>query len=402
MSGNEAVALAIRQIDPDVIAAFPITPSTEIPQFVSRFKADGLITTEFITVESEHSAMSACIGAEASGVRAMTATSSAGMALMYEVLYVAASDRLPIVLAAVNRALTGPININAEHSDSMGARDSGWIQIYSENAQEAYDNMLMAHRIGEHPDVMLPVMICQDGFITSHAIENILTEDDAPVRAFVGTYEPEHHLLDPETSVAIGPYGVSPYVFELKRAQAYAMECARDVIIDVAKDFEKTFGRSYGFFEEYRMDDAEFAVLLMGSAAGTGKVAVDRLRGRGVKAGLVKLRTFRPFPADALAAALSGRSGRGGRDGRGGTLKSLAIMDRSEGFSGFGGPLGAEVRAALYGRADGLKTINIIYGLGGRDVRVEDFEDLYTELDAMQGMEARDIPYVRSLGQREG
>jgi pyruvate ferredoxin oxidoreductase alpha subunit len=391
MSGNEAVALAIRQIDPDVIAAFPITPSTEIPQFVSRFKADGLISTEFITVESEHSAMSACIGAEATGVRAMTATSSAGMALMYEVLYVAASDRLPIVLAAVNRALTGPININAEHSDSMGARDSGWLQIYSENAQEAYDNMLMAHRIAEHPDVMLPIMICQDGFITSHAIENILTEDDAAVRAFVGTYEPEHHLLDPETSVAIGPYGVSPYVFELKRAQSYAMECARDVILNVSKDFEKQFGRSYGFFEEYRMEDAEFAILLMGSAAGTAKVAVDRLRERGVKAGLVKLRAFRPFPADALAAALGGRG-----------LKSLAILDRSEGFSGFGGPLGAEVRAALYGRADGLKTINIIYGLGGRDVRVEDFEDLYTELDAMQGMEARDIPYVRSLGQREG
>jgi pyruvate ferredoxin oxidoreductase alpha subunit len=389
MSGNEAVALAIRQIDPDVIAAFPITPSTEIPQFVSRFKADGLISTEFITVESEHSAMSACIGAQASGVRAMTATSSAGMALMYEVLYVAASDRLPIVLAAVNRALTGPININAEHSDSMGARDSGWIQIYSENAQEAYDNMLMAHRIGEHPDVMLPVMICQDGFITSHAIENILTEDDAPVRAFVGTYEPEHHLLDPASSVAIGPYGVSPYVFELKRAQSYAMECARDVILSVAKDFEKTFGRSYGFFEEYRMDDADFAILLMGSAAGTAKVAVDRLRERGVKAGILKLRVFRPFPAEALAKALGG-------------LKSLAILDRSEGFSGFGGPLGAEVRAALLGRADGIKTINVIYGLGGRDVRVEDVEDLYTELDAMQGMEARDIPYVRYLGQREG
>ncbi|GHU61621.1 2-ketoisovalerate ferredoxin oxidoreductase subunit alpha [Clostridia bacterium] len=392
MSGNEAVALAIRQIDPDVIAAFPITPSTEIPQFVSRFKADGLISTEFITVESEHSAMSACIGAEATGVRAMTATSSAGMALMYEVLYVAASDRLPIVLAAVNRALTGPININAEHSDSMGARDSGWIQIYSENAQEAYDNMLMAHRIGEHPDVMLPVMICQDGFITSHAIENILTEDDAKVKAFVGTYEPEHHLLDPNRSVAIGPYGVSPYVFELKRAQAYAMEQAKGVILSVAKDFEKEFGRSYGFFEEYRMDDAEFAVLLMGSAAGTGKVAVDRLRGRGVKAGLVKLRSFRPFPAEALAEALGGKNK---------NLKSLAVMDRSEGFGGFGGPLGAEIRAALFGRTNGLKVVNIIYGLGGRDIRVEDFEDLYKELDAMQGMEARDIPYVRYLGQRE-
>ena len=181
MSGNEAVANAMRQIDPDVVAAFPITPSTEIPQYISKYKADGLITTEFVAVESEHSAMSACIGASAAGVRAMTATSSAGMALMYEVMYVAASDRLPIVIAAVNRTLSGPININTEHSDSMGARDSGWLQIYSENAQEAYDNMLMAHRIAEHPDVMLPLMVCQDGFITSHAVENILLDDDAAV-----------------------------------------------------------------------------------------------------------------------------------------------------------------------------------------------------------------------------
>ncbi|MDR1816015.1 MAG: pyruvate ferredoxin oxidoreductase, partial [Clostridiales Family XIII bacterium] len=316
MSGNEAVALAIRQINPDVIAAFPITPSTEIPQYVSRFVADGLIDTEFVAVESEHSAMSACMGAQASGVRAMTATSSAGMALMYELLYVAASDRLPIVLAAVNRALTGPININTEHSDSMGARDSGWIQIYSENAQEAYDNMLMAHRIGEHPDVMLPVMICQDGFITSHAIENIETEDDVAVRAFIGAYDPPHHLLDPKESVAIGPYGVSAYVMELKRAQAYAMECARQVIVDVSKDFFNNFGRAYGLFEPYRMDDAEVGVLLIGSAAGTAKDAVDRLRARGVKAGLVKLRVFRPFPAEELAQALGG-------------LQALAIMDRS-------------------------------------------------------------------------
>jgi pyruvate ferredoxin oxidoreductase alpha subunit len=209
MSGNQAAATAIRQINPDVIAAFPITPSTEIPQYVSSFKADGLIDTEFIAVESEHSAMSACIGASAAGVRAMTATSSAGMALMYEMLYVAASDRLPIVLAAVNRALTGPININADHSDSMGARDSGWIQLYSENAQEAYDNLLMANRIGEHPDVMLPVMVCQDGFITSHGIENIVIEDDDKVKAFIGDYRPEKYLLNPDESLAVGPYSVS-------------------------------------------------------------------------------------------------------------------------------------------------------------------------------------------------
>jgi pyruvate ferredoxin oxidoreductase alpha subunit len=388
MSGNEAVANAIRQIDPDVIAAFPITPSTEIPQYISKFKADGLISTEFVTVESEHSAMSACIGASASGVRAMTATSSAGMALMYELLYVAASDRLPIVMAAVNRTLSGPININTEHSDSMGARDSGWIQIYSENAQEAYDNMLMAHRIAEHPDVMLPVMICQDGFITSHAIENILLEDDEAAAAFAGGYDPPHHLLDPESSVAVGPYSVSPYVMEMKVAQANAMIRARKVILDVAADFEKTFGRGYGLFEEYRMEGAELALLIMSSAAGTAKVAVDRLREKGVKAGLVKLRVFRPFPAAELAAALKG-------------VRALAVMDRSEGFSANGGPLGAEVRMALYGKADGIKTINIVFGLGGRDARVEDFEALYGELAGLAGKPAADIPYFKHMGQRE-
>jgi len=388
MSGNEAVAHAIRQINPDVIAAYPITPSTEIPQFISSFKANGLITTEFVTVESEHSAMSACIGASAAGVRAMTATSSAGMALMYEMLYVAASDRLPIVMAVANRALTGPININAEHSDSMGARDSGWIVLYSENAQEAYDNTLMANRIAEHPDVMLPVMICQDGFITSHAVENILLEDDEAVKAFVGEYDPPHHLLNPSEPVAVGPYSVSPYVMELKVAQAMAMRRARDVILDVAADFEKTFGRKYGLFEEYRMEGADVALLLMSSAAGTAKVAIDRLRERGVKAGLIKLRAFRPFPAAELAAALK-------------NVKALAILDRSEGFSGNGGPLGAEMRMALYGKADGVKTINIVFGLGGRDAKVEDFEDLCAELAEITVKDAADIPYYRHMGQRE-
>ena len=388
MSGNEAVANAIRQIDPDVVAAFPITPSTEIPQYISKYKADGLISTEFVAVESEHSAMSACIGASAAGARAMTATSSAGMALMYEMLYIAASDRLPIVMAAVNRTLSGPININAEHSDSMGARDSGWIQIYAENAQEAYDNMLMAHRIAEHPDVMLPVMICQDGFITSHSVENILLEDDGAVKAFVGGYDPPHHLLNPEEPVAVGPYSVSPYVMELKVAQSMAMVRAKEVIRGVSAGFGEAFGRSYGFFEEYRMEDADLALLIMGSAAGTAKVAVDRLRGQGVKAGLVKLRVFRPFPAAELAAALKG-------------VEALAIMDRSEGYSANGGPLGAEARMALYGKADGVRTINIVYGLGGRDARVGDFEALYAELADLAGRSPEEIPYFKHMGQRE-
>jgi pyruvate ferredoxin oxidoreductase alpha subunit len=385
MSGNQAAATAIRQINPDVIAAFPITPSTEIPQYVSSFKADGLIDTEFIAVESEHSAMSACIGASAAGVRAMTATSSAGMALMYEMLYVAASDRLPIVLAAVNRALTGPININADHSDSMGARDAGWIQLYSENAQEAYDNLLMANRIGERPDVMLPVMICQDGFITSHGIENITIEDDEKVKQFIGEYRPEKYLLNPDESLAVGPYSISPYVIEMKKAAHEAMKNAKQAVADVSADFAKTFGREYGYFEAYRMEDAEYAALLMSSAAGTCKDAVDALRAKGVKAGLVKLRMFRPFPAEELAEALRG-------------LKAVAIMDRSDGFSATAGPLNAEVRAALYGKAN-IKAAGYIYGLGGRDIRVEDFEEVFAELENLA--KGKDLPYCRYIGVRE-
>ena len=205
LSGNEAVAWAMRQIDPDVFAAFPITPSTEIPQYFAQYVADGMVDTEYVTVESEHSSMSTCIGAAAAGARAVTATSSAGLAFMYEVLYVAASSRLPITLAVVNRTLTGPININNDHSDSMGARDSGWIQLYAENNQEAYDNYLQAMRISETPDVRLPIMICQDGFITSHAVENILLEEDDAVKKFVGEYEPEHALIGRDHPLAVGP-----------------------------------------------------------------------------------------------------------------------------------------------------------------------------------------------------
>ncbi|MDR1135032.1 MAG: pyruvate ferredoxin oxidoreductase [Clostridiales Family XIII bacterium] len=386
LSGNEAAATAIRQIDPDVIAAFPITPSTEIPQYISSFKAEGLIGTEFVTVESEHSAMSACIGASAAGARAMTATSSAGMALMYELLYVAASDRLPIVMAAVNRALSGPININADHSDSMGARDSGWIQIYSENAQEAYDNMLMANRIAEHPDVMLPIMICQDGFITSHAVENITIEDDSFVKDFVGEYNPEKYLLNPDESLGVGPYSISIFYMEIKRQQFEAMNNARAVIAKVSADFTARTGREYGMLEQYRMDGAELGVLLMSSSAGTGKEAVDMLREKGVKAGLVKIRVFRPFPAGEIAEALRG-------------LKALGIMDKSDGFSGCGGPLGAEVRAALYGKSDNIKTINYVYGLGGRDVKVADFEEIFAELAAMR--DGAELPDCRYHGVRE-
>ena len=367
MSGNEAVAYAMRQIEPDVFAAFPITPSTEIPQYFAQYAADGKVSTEFIAVESEHSSISACMGAEAAGCRAVTATSSAGLAYMYEVLYVVASSRLPVTLACVNRALSGPININNDHSDSMGARDAGWIQIYAENNQEAYDNYLQAMRIAETPDVRLPIMVCQDGFITSHGVENILLEADEKVKAFVGEYHPENYLLQAGKPLAVGPYDISPFYMEHKVQQAIAMKNAKRAVLDVAADFERTFGRKYGLFEEYRMDDAEAAIVLIGSTAGTAKACVDEMRAAGKKVGLVKLRVFRPFPREELAAAL-------------GHVKAVAVMDKSEGFTGCGGPLYAETAAACIDLPQIPKMIDIVYGLGGRDCRKEDIERVFNHL----------------------
>lgn len=367
MSGNEAVSFAIRQINPDVMPAFPITPSTEIPQMVSTYIANGEIDTEFVPVESEHSAMSAAIGSEAAGARTLTATSSAGLALMWEELLLAASNRMPIALALVNRTLSGPININCDHSDGMGARDTGWIQIYAENNQEAYDNFIQAYPIAESAGVHLPIMICQDGFITSHAVENIELLEDADVKNFVGEYEPEDYLLNPECPMAVGPYSITDYYMEAKRNQAEGTRNVSRVVKEVAEDFEKLSGRKYGLFEEYRMEDAERAVVIIGSAAGTTKDAVDRLREQGEKVGLIKIRLFRPFPADEIAEALK-------------NVKAIAIMDRAESYTNHGGPLGADVMSALFRARSQALAINYVYGLGGRDVRVEDMENVYETL----------------------
>lgn len=367
MSGNEAVAYAIKQINPDVMPAFPITPSTEIPQMVSTFIANGEIDTEFIPVESEHSSMSATMGASAAGARALTATSSCGLAYMWELLYVAASDRLPLVLALVNRALTGPININCDHSDSMGARDAGWIQIYAENNQEAYDNFIQSFRISEHPDVMLPFMACQDGFITSHAVENIELIETDKVKAFVGDYNPENYLLNADMPMAVGPYATSPFYMETKMNQRLAMKNAKKVIMEVAEEFEKISGRKYGFFEEYKLDDAEVAIVIMGSAAGTTKDAIDALRDKGIKAGLLKIRVFRPFPGEEIAEALK-------------NVKAVAILDRAESFSACGGPVGSEVKAAMFDAGVNVKAVNYFYGIGGRDYTVESATEVFEDL----------------------
>ncbi len=368
MSGNEAVSYAIRQINPDVMPAFPITPSTEIPQMVSNYIANGEMDTEFIPVESEHSSMSATIGAEAAGARSLTATSSAGLALMWEELLLAASNRMPCALALVNRTLSGPININCDHSDGMGARDTGWIQIYAENNQEAYDNFVQAYPIAEDARVHLPIMICQDGFITSHAVENIELLEDDEVKAFVGEYHPEEFLLNPGKPIAVGPYSVSNYAMEAKKNQELALERAKEVILEVAQKYGELSGRKYGLFEEYRTEDADYIMLIMGSAAGTAKQAVDDLRDQGKKVGVIKLRVFRPFPAEELAEALK-------------NCKAAAIMDRTESYNGNGGPLGSEVTAGLYRKKVLITAVNYIYGLAGRDFTVQDVYDIFAELE---------------------
>ena len=367
LSGNEAAATAMKQINPDVVAAFPITPSTEIPQYFSTFVANGAVDTEFVAVESEHSAMSACIGAEAAGARAMTATSANGLSLMWEMIYIASSLRLPIVLSLVNRAVSGPLNIHNDHSDAMGVRDSGWIMLFSENNQEAYDNTLMAHRIAENEKVMLPLMVCQDGFITSHSIENIELVEDDKVKEFVGEYHPKHYLLNQDEPIAVGPLDVQSYLFEHKAQQAEAMKNAKQVILDVAKDFEKMTGRKYGLFEEYKMDDAEVAIVCMNSTAGTTKAVVNKLREQGKKVGLLKLRVFRPFPVDEVAEVLS-------------HLKAVAILDKADSLNAAGGALFEDVTSAMYVNKKQVPAVNYIYGIGGRDTRADEIEKVYNDL----------------------
>ena len=387
LSGNEAVATAMKQINPDVVAAFPITPSTEIPQYFSTFVSNGQVDTEFVAVESEHSAMSACIGAEAAGARAMTATSANGLSLMWEMIYIASSLRLPIVLSLVNRAVSGPLNIHNDHSDAMGVRDAGWVMLFSENNQEAYDNTIMAHRIAEHKDVQLPLMVCQDGFITSHSIENIELIEDYKVKEFVGEYHPEHYLLNSKEPIAVGPLDLQAYLFEHKFQQAEAMRNAKKVILEVSKDFEKMTGRHYSLFEEYNMEDAEIAIVCMNSTAGTTKFVVDKLREKGIKAGLLKIRVYRPFPGEEVAKALE-------------HVKAVAVLDKADSLNAIGGALFEDVVSSLYVNKKDVPVVNYVYGIGGRDTKSSDIEEVFTDLQEIVKNNGKiDNPY-RYLGLR--
>jgi pyruvate ferredoxin oxidoreductase alpha subunit len=384
--GNTAIAEAMRQINPDVVAAFPITPATGIVQEFSKFIHDGILDTEFITVESEHSAMSACIGASAAGARSMTATSSAGLALMWELLGVASGLRLPMVMIVANRALSSPINIGCDHSDSMGARDSGWIQLYSENAQEGYDNVIKAVKITENPNVRLPAMVMIDGFITSHCTEVIELFEDNQVRSFTGEHKSEYSLLNIKDPLTYGPYQTSEHYFESKKQAVDAMEGSQEIVKKVFEDFEAFSGRSQPIVDSYMIDDAEIAVMVMSSTAGTARSIVDRLRNDGIKAGLIKPRLFRPFPVKEIKDIVK-------------NLKSLAILDRSEPFSTGGGPLFTETRSALFESRSKPNIINYIYGLGGRDAGIKDINEVFLRMLEEKDMEAE--TKIRYLGVRK-
>jgi pyruvate ferredoxin oxidoreductase alpha subunit len=367
LTGNDAGAEAMRQIDPDVVAAFPITPQTELMHKFAEHYADGEVRAELVLVESEHSAMSATVGAAAAGARAMTATSANGLALMWEIVYIAASSRLPIVMPVVNRALSGPINIHCDHSDTMGCRDSGWIQLYSESAQEVYDNMLQATRIAEHPDVLLPVMVTFDGFIISHTAEVLDALEDAVVREWVGEYHPRYTLLDTDSPVTYGPLDLQDYYFEHKRQQVEAMRVAPGVIEEIGEAYGKLTGRGYGLLERYMLDGAERVIVALGSTCGTTKAVVDDLRAEGEKVGLLKIRSFRPFPEAAIAEALKG-------------AKAVAVLDRSVSFGAPGGPVHKEVKAALFRSGGEPGVVNYIYGLGGRDISTDHIRAVFDDL----------------------
>jgi pyruvate ferredoxin oxidoreductase alpha subunit len=390
LDGARAVAEAMRQINPDVVAAYPITPQTEVVQTFSNFVADGLVDTEFIAVESEHAAMSCCIGASAAGGRVMTATASAGLALMWEMLYVAASLHLPIVMNVVNRALSAPLNIHCDHSDSMGARDAGWIQLYSENPQEAYDNAIQAVRIAER--LSLPVMSMQDGFITGHGVERVEVLDDGAVKGFIGEYKPEHSLLDVDNPATYGSWDMYDFYFEHKRQQTDKLSRAMPVVVEMGEEYGKLTGRKYGIFDAYEMDDAEMAIIALSSAAGTARMVVRRLREKGVKIGLIKPRVFRPFPAKEFTEALA-------------DVKAVGVLDRSIVFGAMNGdgpgPLYLELCATLFAAGNTTTRVaDYIFGLGGRDIVPAYIEKVAQDLAEIAEMGEVKTP-VNYLGLRE-
>ena len=365
MTGDEAVAHAAKQSNVDIVAAYPITPQTIIVERFSKYVADGEVHTGYVCVESEHSALSACIGSSLTGARVFTATSSQGLALMHEMMYIASGLRCPIVMGVANRALSAPINIHGDHSDMMGSRDSGWIQIYVENAQEAYDWTIQAFKIAEDEDVQLPVSVNLDGFIITHCMEGVDVLDDSVVSRFLQTRKPLFKL-DPEKPITVGALCFTDYYYEFKRQQVEAFSRVQAVLDRVAKEFKGVSGRSYSDIQTYGMEDAEAAVLCLGSTAGTAREVAHKLRAEGKKVGVVKVWLYRPFPIDEVRAALK-------------NVKALAVFDKAISFGAQYGAVCSDVVSALHTVDKSPRIFNVIFGLGGRDVKPSDIEHVFNE-----------------------
>jgi pyruvate ferredoxin oxidoreductase alpha subunit len=376
-TGNEALAYAMKQINPDVVAAYPITPSTEIVQLFSNYVSDGEVDTEFVAVESEHSAMTACIGASACGRRVMTATASQGLALMHEMLFIAAGLRLPIVMAVASRSLSSPLNIHGDHSDSIASRDSGWLQFFCETVQEGYDTLIQAVKIAEK--AYLPAIVAIDGFILSHCQERIETLEDQAVREFLGKPKPNYNLLDWRNPILVGPATLQDYYFEFKRSEIEGMNRALPIIEAVQEEFGRRFGRYYPILEEFRCEDAEVVLLVMGSACGTCRVAVEQLRAKGKKVGMVKLRVYRPLVHTVLKRTLS-------------RFRAVGVLDRVDAVNSYGGPLFTEVTSVLYELPERPKVFSYVYGLGGREFTPEDAIGVYEQV--LSGKKDELVTYV--------
>ena len=365
LTGDEAVAYAVKQSRVDIVAAYPITPQTIMVERFSKYVADGEVHTGYICVESEHSALSACIGASMTGARVFTATASQGLALMHEMLYIASGLRCPIVMGVANRALSAPLNIHGDHSDMMGSRDCGWIQIYAENAQEAYDWTILAFKIAEDKEVQLPVSVNLDGFIISHCMEGVNVLEDHAVDKFLPTREPLF-TLDPEKPITLGAMCFTDYYFEFKRQQVEAMQNAHGVLDKTCKQYTRITGRNYSILETFGIEDAQAAIICLGSTAGTAREVARKLRAQGKKVGVIKLWLYRPFPTEEISAASK-------------HVKALAVLDKAISFGAPYGALCSDVVSALQTLKESPKIFNVIYGLGGRDIQPSDIELVFNE-----------------------
>ncbi len=382
-TGNQMVADAMRQVNPDVMAAYPITPQTTIVEGYAKFVADGKVTTEYVAVESEHSALSACIGASAAGARVATATSSQGLAFMWEELHIASGMRCPIVMANANRALSAPINIHGDHSDIMGARDTGWIIMFAETAQEAYDNTIISFKVAEDPDVLLPVLTSLDGFVTTHAMDCCVMEEDQVVKDYVGDYKPLYPLLDTDKPVGQGMFAtLGNGYMKYKLTERRAIDDSMSAIEKHGKEWAEITGRPFDVVDCWGTEDADYIIVVLGSCAGNVRFQARQMRAQGKKVGVVRPRIFRPFPAAQIAEACKG-------------AKAIGVIDRSDSFGSPHAPLALEVRAALYEAGLQVPVSDFIAGLGGADITLEQISEAFSDLEQRaQGVGTGAIKYL--------